>query len=63
MCVCIHQSESIAAQAAGPGWIDDWIWIASRPVARSAMVGFAEARPCFFDQKAKSQYNFIGTLV
>ena len=53
MCVCIHQSESIAAQAAGPGWIDDWIWIASRPVARSAMVGFAEARP-----KSKKSVQF-----
>ena len=61
MCVCIHQSESIAAQAAGSGWIDDGIWIASRPVAWSAMVGFAEAR--LKSKKSVQFHCFIGTLV
>jgi hypothetical protein len=48
MCVCalyIHQSEIVAAVApSGIGWIYDTFWIASRRVARAAIVGFAQVR-------------------
>ena len=45
VCVCfIHQSESVAAVAFEIGMIYDTFWIASRRVARAAMVGFAQAR-------------------
>jgi len=50
VCACvralyINQSESVAAlDPSGVGWIYDTFWIASRRVARAAMVGFAQVR-------------------
>ncbi len=41
----IQQSESVAViTPSGIGWIHDTFWIASRRVARAAMVGFAQVR-------------------
>ena len=41
----IQQSESVAViTPSGIGWIYDTFWIASRRVARAAMVGFAQVR-------------------
>ncbi len=48
----IQQSESVAViTPSGIGWIYDTFWIASRRVARAAMVGFAQVR-----NKKKCQY-------